>query len=179
MILHHIPDVPSLQCLVKASPYFHMVYLSARTEVLTAVTLRELDSKGLNLAPMSEWIQADPAFPHSSWPKLCALRVCTGNSKPSESALKGAFLAYYLQAGDPYRKRIDLAIEHCNTLRIISLFAGEIFEGQRFRYCYRPVDEHMVLEEKASRPGASLKHALSNRHNCYRIGIQGKELGNL
>lgn len=185
MVLHQIPDVPSLQCLVKASPDFHQAYLSARTEVLTAVTLSELGSKGVNMAPLSEWIQVNGSGLPDDWSEFYSLTVCTGNSKPSESALREAFLAYYFQADDPCRKRINLSIEHCNTLRTVSLFEGLYYHGKRLRSCLRLVDvDKRVERQRPDHHWFSILDIWRHRceiegHNGYDIYIREVELESL
>lgn len=50
MVLRNLPDHESLKSLVHASPDYHSVYLSARHEVLTLVTLRDLASRDIDLS---------------------------------------------------------------------------------------------------------------------------------
>ena len=175
MILHQIPDVPSLQSLVKASPDFHQIYLSARTEILTAVTLRELGSKGVNMAPVSEWIQVSAFCLPSDWSAFYSLNICTGNSKPSESALEEAFLVYHYQADDPCCGRINLSIEQCNTLRTVCRFEGLYYHGKRLTSCLRLVDVGMRVERH--RPCHHMSPILDIwDHRCEREGHNGYEI---
>ena len=134
------------------------------------------------MAPLSKWTQVDSGL-SGSRSKVLSLTVCTSNIKSSESALREAFLAYYLQADDPCRKRIDLAIEHCNTLRIVSLFEGVLFKGHRI--CYQAIVDRSEIEEQRSRHQASFKRAVwpwcakLEGHHCYKIQISEEELGSL
>lgn len=48
-ILKTLSTVPSLSILVHSSPNYHAVYVTDREAILTAVTLRELNSKSIDV----------------------------------------------------------------------------------------------------------------------------------
>ena len=49
MIINGLPDLKTLQCLVLASPSYHAVYADRRETILTKFTIRELESRDVNL----------------------------------------------------------------------------------------------------------------------------------
>lgn len=48
LILHQIPDRGTLRNLILASPTYHSLYLTAREEILTPLTIRQLISRGFD-----------------------------------------------------------------------------------------------------------------------------------
>ena len=49
MIIEALPDLKTLQCLVLASPSYHAMYANARETILTEFTIRQLESRNINL----------------------------------------------------------------------------------------------------------------------------------
>ena len=49
MIINALPDLKTLQCLVLASPSYHAIYTNAREPILTEFTIRQLESRNVNL----------------------------------------------------------------------------------------------------------------------------------
>ena len=49
MIISALPDLKTLQCLVLASPSYHAMYARARETILTEFTIRQLESRNVNL----------------------------------------------------------------------------------------------------------------------------------
>ena len=55
MIINALPDLKTLQCLVLASPSYHAMYVNRRETLLTEFTIRQLESRDINLFhPMKE-----------------------------------------------------------------------------------------------------------------------------
>ena len=49
MIINSLPDLKTLHCLVLASPSYHAIYTNAREPILTEFTIRQLESRNINL----------------------------------------------------------------------------------------------------------------------------------
>ena len=81
LVLHAIPDSPTLLNLIVASREYRETYITYRETVLTAVILNEVGTKGIFSAPPIAWME-----------------LCVTRRNPWEWAVEGAILIYYTQS---------------------------------------------------------------------------------
>lgn len=111
-ILNEIPDLRSLDALIRASPLFSRAYFDVQEEVFNKQTFKELERRGLRLLPRD--IDA---------PRLLAwLEVSIIGGGPPPPDLGPALLAFYngLEMG----KSTRLSMSHCKALLTVSAVIG-------------------------------------------------------
>ena len=103
-VLHHIPNLESLQALVHASPTMHELYVTDRERYYTRATLKELLAKGVDVLDLATFLLVDLDYAR---PSLLA-------------GLEPAFEALHHQLR--HRKgNIRLKLDHCKILRRIRM----------------------------------------------------------
>ncbi|CAF9907658.1 MAG: hypothetical protein HETSPECPRED_007209 [Heterodermia speciosa] len=58
-ILRYLDDIETLHAITHASPEYHTVYLELREELLTKVTLKLLEFRGIDLSEPRDFLQVD------------------------------------------------------------------------------------------------------------------------
>ena len=112
MILKEIPDLCSLDALIRASPLFSRAYFDVQEEVFNKQTFKELDRRGLRLLP------SDIDSPRS----LAWLEVSVIGGGPPPPDLGPALFAFY--TGLEMRKSTRLSMGHCKALLTVSDLIG-------------------------------------------------------
>ena len=112
MILNKIPDLRSLDALIRASPLFSRAYFDVQEEIFNKQTFMELERRGLHLLPR------DIDTPRS----LAWLEVSVIGGGPPPPDLGHALFAFYTGLG--MAKSTRLSMSHCKALLTISDLIG-------------------------------------------------------
>ena len=160
-------DFPTLKALVRASPIYHAVYLSHRSQLLTPLTLQQLYKNTFSLDPPSQSSTIDQ---WTDKPYKRYVHVCVNDEFSNLKLLTDAFQNYHDEI-DLKFPLLKLSAETCTTLLAVDdlLTYGcgdgaprvpwETLPGDEGR-CYRPRGDLMFPLS-----GACLKKP-GNRH-CF------------
>lgn len=112
MVLQALPDMGSLEALIRASPLYSRAYFDVREEIYNTQTFEELRRRGVYLLPRD--IDTPCAL---AW-----LEVSIIGGGPPPRNLGGAIHAYY--NGLSEKKAPRLSISHCRALLTVSEAVG-------------------------------------------------------
>ena len=108
-IIDHVQELPTLSALVHASPVFHRVYAAHRAELLTKITLRSLEARGVLFPEPVSW--AEVCFTDGESAVLPLLEEA--------DSLRFVLKEINLQLESKRRSRMVFSVDECLILRKI------------------------------------------------------------